>query len=143
MGTVTLRWVDGQFMVGLDSQGHSVAIGRLPGDQTHFSGIKPSDLLLLAAASCSAFDVVEILIKQREPVLDFRVICSGEQKSEPPYTFTHIHLHYMVYGAVKPDKLERAISLAEDKYCSVISTLRPGVPVTSDYEIIEKWERSG
>jgi hypothetical protein len=56
--------------------------------------------------------------------------------SDPPYTFTCIHLHYQVTGAVNPEKLERAVRLSEDKYCSVISTLRPGVPITNDFQII-------
>jgi putative redox protein len=122
-------------MVGSDSNGHSVVIGRSPDDHDVWNGIKPSDLLLLAAASCSAYDVVEILTKQREPLQDLKVSCRGDQQSEPPYTFTQIHLHYVINGKVDPVKLERAIDLAENKYCSVMSSLRPGVPISSDYEI--------
>jgi putative redox protein len=122
-------------MVGSDSNGHSVVIGRSPDDHDVWNGIKPSDLLLLAAASCSAYDVVEILTKQREPLQDLKVSCRGDQQSEPPYTFTQIHLHYVINGKVDPLKLERAIDLAENKYCSVMSSLRPGVPISSDYEI--------
>jgi len=135
MGAVTLRWVESKLMVGSDSNGHSVVIGRSPEDHDIWNGIKPSDLLLLAAASCSAYDVVEILAKQREPLKDIKVVCRGEQQSNPPYTFTQIHMHYVIKGNVDPVKLERAIHLSEDKYCSVVSTLRLGIPVTSDYEI--------
>lgn len=135
MGTVMLRWIESKLMVGSDSNGHSVVIGRSPDDHDVWNGIKPSDLLLLAAASCSAYDVVEILTKQREPLQDLKVSCRGDQQSEPPYTFTQIHLHYVINGKVDPVKLERAIDLAENKYCSVMSTLRPGVPISSDYEI--------
>jgi putative redox protein len=137
MGTVTLRWVESKLMVGSDSNGHSVVIGRSPEDHDIWNGIKPSDLLLLAAASCSAYDVVEILTKQREPLMDMKVTCSGEQQPDPPYTFTQIHIHYEIKGDVNRAKLERAIDLSENKYCSVVSTLRPGVPITSDYEIVE------
>jgi putative redox protein len=80
--------------------------------------------------------VVEILLKQREPLEDLRVECSAEQLPEPPYTFTKIHLHYMARGNLNPQKLEKAIRLSEDRYCSVLSTLRLAIPVTSDYEII-------
>jgi len=135
MSTVTLRWVDGKLMVGTDSNGHSIVIGKLPEDEKTFIGIKPSDLLLLAAAACTAYDVIEILLKQREPLKDLKILCSGEQLSEPPYNFTGIHLHYMIIGDVNKEKLERAIRLTEDKYCSVVTTLRPALPVTSDYEI--------
>lgn len=136
MGTVTLRWVEGLLMVGTDSTGHSIVIGRSPENKDSLIGMKASDLLLLAAAACSVYDVVEILTKQREPLQDLKVFCSGDQLPNPPYTFTKIHLHYQVKGAVDEKKLARAIQLSEDKYCSVISTLRPSVPVSSDYEII-------
>jgi putative redox protein len=136
MGTVTIRWIEGVFMVGTDSNGHSIAIGRSPDDRSVFNGMKPSDLLLLAAASCSGYDVVDILQKQREPLRDFKVLCTGAQLPEPPSTFTNIHLHYIIYGEVRPEKLERAIQLSEEKYCSVTTSLRPGVNITSDYEII-------
>jgi putative redox protein len=136
MGTVTLRLVESKLMVGSDSNGHSVVIGRSPEDHNTWNGIKPSDLLLLAAASCSAYDVVEILTRQREPLRNLQVTCRGDQQADPPYTFTQIHLHYVITGKVDPSKLERAIDLAENKYCSVMSTLRPGVPISSDYEIL-------
>jgi putative redox protein len=137
MGSVTLRWIEGKMMAGTDSNGHSIVIGRSPGNPDVVVGMKPSDLLLLAAASCSTYDVIEILHKQKEPVRALKVICAGEQHSEPPFSFTSIHLHYIVHGAVNPSRLEKAIHLSEDKYCSVISTLRPGVPITSDFEILE------
>lgn len=136
MGTVTLRWVESSLMVGSDSNGHSVVVGKSPDPEFTWSGIKPSDFLLLAVVSCSAYDIVDILTKQREPLTGFKATCSGDQQPEAPYTFTRIHIHYIVQGAVNPDKLERAIRLSEDKYCSVISTLRPGVPITSDFEIL-------
>ena len=137
MGTITLRWVEGILMVGTDSNGHSIVIGRSPEDRDIFVGVKPSDLLLLAVASCTVYDVVDILAKQREPLKDLKVLCSGEQLPDPPNTFTKIHLHYEVTGAVDIKKLERAIHLSEDKYCSVISTLRPSVDISSDYEVKE------
>lgn len=135
MGKITLRWLEDKLMMASDSNGHSVVIGKSPDPEHEWAGVKPSDLLLMAVASCSAYDVVEILTKQREPLEDLKVICNGDQKSEPPYTFTCIQVHYQVRGPVSPEKLERAIQLSEDKYCSVISTLRPGVPIVSDYEI--------
>ena len=137
MSLVNLRWSAGTLMTGTDSTGHSIVIGKSPEDKSSFIGVKPSDLLLLAAASCSAYDVVEILQKQREPLSGLTVFCQGDQMDKPPYKFTKIHLLYKAAGAVNPDKLERAINLSMDKYCSVINSLRAGVEITSDYEIIE------
>jgi putative redox protein len=137
MGTVTVRWVEGTMQVASDSNGTSIVIGWSPDPEHRWAGVKASDLLLISAAACAAHDVIEILRKQREPLKDLKVVCSGEQQPDPPYTFTHIHLHYLAYGAIKPGKLEKAIDLSENNYCSVISTLRPGVPITSDYEIVD------
>ena len=136
MGKITLRWLEEKVFVGTDSNGHSIVIGRTSDDQHPWDGIKPSDLLLLAVASCAVYDVVEILTKQREPIRDLRVQCSGDQMAEAPYTFTHIHNHYQVFGKVNEQKLKKAIQLSEDKYCAVISTLRPQVEVNSDFEVI-------
>ena len=136
MGTVVLRQVEGLMMTGTDSSGHSIVIGKTPGAPQSFIGMKPSDLLLLSAAACSAYDVIDILAKQRVPLVNLVVRCEGDQQNEPPYMFTHIHLHYEVEGDVDAAKLERAIKLSEEKYCSVLATLRPGVPISSDYKIL-------
>jgi putative redox protein len=138
MGTITIRWIEQHLMMASDSNGHSIVIGRSPEPQFEWEGVKPSDLLLMAVASCSAYDVVEILTKQREPLLDLKVTCVGNQDSAPPYIFTRIHVHYIARGDINPDKMQKAINLSEDKYCSVIATLRPGVPITSDYEILDQ-----
>jgi putative redox protein len=137
MGTVAIKWIESTLMTGTDSAGHPLTIGWSRQREPEWAGLKPSDLLLLAAASCSTYDVVDILAKQREPLEDLEVICSGEQLPEPPYNFTCIHLHYKVKGAVNSNKLARAIQLSEEKYCSVINTLKPMVRITSSCEIIE------
>jgi putative redox protein len=137
MGTITLRSVEDKLMIATDSNGHSIVIGRSPDEGFTWYGMKPSDLLLISAAACSAYDVVEIMAKQKQPMRDLKVECRGDQMESPPYTFTRIHLHYFAYGNVDPQKLEKAIRLAEEKYCSVLSTLRPGVPISSDFQIQE------
>lgn len=135
MGNIIVKWVGSQLMIGADSSGHSLVIGRWPEQSPEWAGLKPSDLLLLAAASCSAHDVVMIMQRQREPLLELEVACSGTQLTDPPFTFTAIHLHYVARGPIDARKLERAIALSEEKYCSVVTTLKPSVQVTHDYEI--------
>jgi putative redox protein len=137
MGTVTLKWIESQLMVGADSFGRPLVIGWERDQQPEWTGLKPSDLLLLAAASCASYDIVSILTKQREPLAGLEVACTGEQRAEPPYNFTSIHLHYVARGPINPDKLMRAINLSEDKYCSVTNTLKASVKITSDFEIKE------
>lgn len=137
MGTVTLRWMGSQLMTGMDSRGQSLVMGRWEERDPPWMGLKPSDLLLLAAASCSTWDVVSILQKQRQPLQALEVTCTGEQSPDAPHVFTSIHLHYAVHGAVSGDKVERAIQLSMEKYCSVVITLKPTVDVSTDFEIIK------
>jgi putative redox protein len=136
-GTVNLKWIGSRMMLGVDSRGAAIPIGYNRETDPGWKGVKPSDLLLLAAASCSAYDVVEILEKQREPLEALHVECVGEQMTEQPYSFISIHLHYVITGNVSPKKVERAIRLSEEKYCSVLSSLRAGVKITSDFEIVK------
>lgn len=135
MGTVSLRLVDSQLMIGADSFGHPLVVGSWPERSPEWAGLKPSDLLLLAAASCSAYDVAMILGKGRQPFEDLEVQCTGTQAPAPPFQFTAIHLHYKVKGAVNEQKLARAIELSETKYCSVVNTLKATVKITSDYDL--------
>jgi putative redox protein len=137
-GRVTIKWVDSRMMVGVDSKGHSMTVGFGRHREPEWQGAKPSDLLLLAAASCPAYDVVTILEKQREPIEGLEIICTGEQESEPPYTFTSIHLHYIIVGQVSAQKAKKAIELSEEKYCSVLSTLKPVLEITSDFRIVDQ-----
>lgn len=134
---VKVRWIESNMMLGADSRGTPLAIGTWPEQVPQWSGMKASDLLLLAAASCSTYDVASILNNQREPLLSIETICTGLQQTDPPYKFTQIHLHYVVKGNVNPERLSRAIQLSEEKYCSVTNTLRGSVAITSDFEIIE------
>lgn len=134
--TVQMKWVDATLMVGVDSGGRPVVTGGFPNEVADWRGLKASDLLLLSVASCSAYDVVTILRKQREPLEKLDITCTGEQLKEPPYRFVRIHIHYSARGAVSAENLAKAIQLSEDKYCSVINSLRPQVEITSDFEIV-------
>ncbi len=137
MTKVILRWVESKLFIGTDSNGNSIVIGRTAEEQHPWVGVKPSELLLLSVASCASWDVVEILLKQRQPLRDLRVETSGEQLDIQPYRFTNIHNHYIVSGPVNPENLDKAIHLAEDKYCSVINSLSAETNFSSDFELLE------
>ncbi|HVJ94830.1 MAG TPA: OsmC family protein [Labilithrix sp.] len=93
-------------------------------------GMRPMELLLASVASCSAMDVVHILVnKQREPLEDLRVEIEGVRADAVPSPFTKMHMVFMAKGAVDDNKLQRAVSLAVEKYCSARATLG-GVTVT-------------
>jgi putative redox protein len=136
--TVNIKWITSTstVMAGIDSRGTPIVIGLGEEHDPQWRGMKASDLLLMSAASCSTYDVVSILKKQREPLESLDVYCTGEQDKEPPRRFTHIHIHYQFIGELNPDKVEKAIHLSEEKYCTVINTLKGSVEITSDYEIL-------
>ena len=94
-------------------------------------GMRPLELLLSAVASCSAMDVVHILVnKQKQPLEDLRIEIEGTRKDAVPAPFTKMHLVFIARGAVEPNKLTRAVSLAVEKYCSVSETLADDVEIT-------------
>ncbi len=131
--TTTVHWLSGKRFVGIDSTNHSVVISS----KDEGVGVKPSDLLLIALASCTAVDVVEILSKKRMPLDSLEIITTGEQEADPPWTFRKIHLKYRLSGQGLTGKaVEQAIRLSEEKYCSVAATVRATAEITSEFEII-------
>jgi putative redox protein len=135
MGTATVKWIDGKQFVGIDSTHHSVVLST-PDEGV---GIKPSELLLLALASCSAVDVVEILEKKRMPLTRLEISATGEQDQDPPWTFRKIRLLYKIAGKNLTEKaVAQAIQLSEEKYCSVAATIRATAEIITQFEILEE-----
>ena len=130
---VKLEWLRSRMFVGTDHLGKSITIGYLKEGEPEGQGVNPADLMLLAAASCSAYDVVQILEKGKQPLEDLRVDVSAEQSQEAPYPYVSLHFNYIIKGAIPPDKIQRAMQLSEDKYCSVLATLKPGLAFTSEF----------
>ena len=134
MGTATVKWIEGKQFIGIDSTNHSVVFST----PKEGIGIKPSDLLLIAVASCSAVDVVEILEKKRMTLTHLEISSSGEQDQDPPWTFRKIHMHYKIGGKNLTEKaVAQAIQLSEEKYCSVAATIRGTAEIITDFEILE------
>jgi putative redox protein len=133
MSTATVQWLSGKRFVGIDSTNHAVVLSS----QDEGVGLKPSDLLLIALAACTAVDVVEILAKKRMPLDSMEIITTGEQDTDPPWTFRKIHLKYRLSGQGLTEKaVAQAIQLSEEKYCSVAATVRATAEITNDFEII-------
>jgi len=135
MGTATVKWIEGKQFIGVDSTNHSVVLST----PSEGIGIKPSDLLLIAVASCSAVDVVEILEKKRMTLTHLEISSSGEQDQDPPWTFRKIRMHYKIGGKDLTEKaVAQAIQLSEEKYCSVAATIRGTAEIITDFEILEE-----
>ena len=98
---------------------------------------RPMQLLLMSHAACSAIDVVHLLKKMRQPLLDIRVEADGERATdEVPAVFKKINLHYILTGNLDEKSVKKAIGLSVDKYCSVGAMLAKTAEITWTYEII-------
>jgi putative redox protein len=123
---VEVRWQDGLRFEAVGGAGVPV---MLDGDRT--SGPSPTEALLMGLAGCMAVDVVDILKKMRVPFSGLAVRADGERRADPPRRFTAVRLVYRVEGMPESeqDKLQRAIDLSRETYCSVLHTLRPDLDV--------------
>ncbi|NMC79879.1 MAG: OsmC family protein [Chloroflexi bacterium] len=133
MGAATVRWIGGKQFVGIDSSKHSVVLST-PSEGV---GMKPSELMLVALASCTAVDVVDILAKKRQALDSLEIEASGEQDADPPWTYRKIELCYRLRGKALQEKaVAQAIELSEEKYCSVAATLRGVAQIVTRFEIL-------
>lgn len=116
---------------------HATVILKAPSTVVEFPiGPSPMELVLIALAGCTAWDVVTILDKMKQKFDELEVHVKGRRRSEVPRVYTDIHIHYIAYGEVDEEKLKRAIELSQEKYCSVSIMLKKGgVNVTTSYEI--------
>jgi len=101
-------------------------------------GVRPMEMLLLGTGGCTAYDVVHILKKSRQPIVDCVVELSAERADSVPAVFTAIHIHFIVTGRGLGDAaVKRAVELTAEKYCSASIMLGQVATITHDYEIIE------
>ena len=135
MPIARVKWMDGLQFVGTDSGGHSVV---LSGNDLQ-DGVRPSEMLLVALASCSAVDVVEIMKKKRKPLAKLEVVITGERDPDPPWPYRSIHVAYHAQGEGLTDKaLSQAIQLSTEKYCSVAATVNGVANIDTSYHITPK-----
>jgi len=132
MAEAIVRWSGGKTFIGIDSTNHSVVMSSTK----EGIGMKPSELLLVALAACSSYDVVTILEKRKVKLDKLEVRVNAEQDNDPPWTFVKIHLKYTLAGEGLSEKqVEKAIELSEGKYCSVAATLKGKAAITWEFVI--------
>ncbi len=108
----------------------SKAVGG--GDQ----GFRPMEMLLMGLGSCSAIDVVLILKRMRQEIGDMQIEVEGDRDpEETPSVFRKIHVHFKFTGELDPNKVERAITLSMEKYCSATRMLEQMAVITHSFEI--------
>lgn len=132
-----IKWVEDRTFVGEAGTGHKLVFGTAQGE-----GLKPApspmDLVLIGTGGCSAWDVVHILERGREAVEDCVVEVDADRAETDPKVFTRIHMHFVVSGrGLDPRKVERAIALSAEKYCSASAMLAKTAEMTHDFEVVE------
>lgn len=99
-------------------------------------GCTPTESLLMSVAGCMAIDVVSFLQKMKCVITKFKIDISGERNPTPPQYYKHIEMMIHISGEnITPRKMDRVISLSQEKYCSVYHSLRKDLEVKVSYEI--------
>jgi len=133
-----VKWVQDATFIGEAGSGHAVVMDGPPESGGRNLGPRPMEMLLLGMGGCTAFDVVYILQRARQPVLDCVVELEAERAEEAPKVFTKIHVHFIVSGRGLSEKqVERAVQLSAEKYCSASIMLGKAAEITHDYEVVE------
>ncbi|QQZ29161.1 OsmC family protein [Thiothrix subterranea] len=133
-----VKWLDNMSFVGESGSGHSVVMDGAPEFGGRNLGMRPMEMLLLGLGGCSSFDVVLILQKSKQQVVDCEVLMEAERADKDPKVFTRIHLHFVVSGRnLAADKVERAVKLSAEKYCSASIMLGKTAEITHDFEVLE------
>jgi len=114
-----IKWTEGMSFVAESGSGHAIVIDGSPEHGGRNLGPRPMEVVLMGTGACTAFDVVMILKKARQPILDCVVEIEAERAETDPKVFTKIHLHYRIKGdGLNPKKVQSAVELSKEKYCS-------------------------
>ena len=134
---ISVNWVDGILMVGKSHSGHSITMDGPPEIGGENLGVRPMEMLLLGVAGCTMIDVVTTLKKMRQDLTNCETKLSAERAEEHPKVFTDIHIQFIVKGQdLDPKKVEKAITLSAEKYCSASIMLGKTASITHDFEIV-------
>ena len=135
---LSVNWVDGMLMVGKSHSGHSITMDgpiEIGGENL---GVRPMEMLLLGVAGCTMIDVVTTLQKMRQDLSHCETRISAERANEHPKVFTDIHIQFIVKGKdLDSKKVDKAITLSAEKYCSASIMLGKTAKITHDFEILE------
>jgi putative redox protein len=132
-----VKWLDHMSFVGESGSGHSVVMDAAPEAGGRNLGVRPMEMLLLGLGGCTAFDVVSILHKSRQLVVDCEVELEAERAEDVPKVFTRIHAHFIVSGKeLDQKKVAKAVQLSADKYCSASRMLEKAATITHDFEVV-------
>ena len=135
---ISVNWVDGMLMVGKSHSGHSITMDGPPEIGGDNLGVRPMEMLLLGVAGCTMIDVVTTLKKMRQELTHCETKVNAERANDHPKVFTDIHIQFLIKGNdLDSKKVEKAITLSAEKYCSASIMLGKTASISHDFEILE------
>ena len=133
------KWVDGFRFVATDTNGREMKIDASVEAGGKGDGYRPVELPLMGLAGCTGMDTVEILEKMREEVTGLTVTVKSKKKEGVPSGYDGIHIEYEVRGkSLSKEKVERAVRLSEEKYCTVGRALSKTTSITHSITIVDE-----
>lgn len=137
--TTVVKWQgSGMAFDATASTGHVVRMDAAPEVGGENTGPRPMEMVLMGLGGCTGIDVVMMLQKQKQDIKDVQIEISSERAEDIPKVYTKIHVHFKVIGTdLNPKKVEKAVNLSAQKYCSVSKMLEKTAEMSHDFEIIE------
>jgi putative redox protein len=133
----TVRWAGDASFVAESESGHQVTMDGPLDFGGKNKGPRPMEMLLMGMGGCTSFDVVLILKKSRQDIRDCVAEITAERADTDPKVFTKIHIHFVVTGKdLDPKRVEKAVTLSEEKYCSASIMLGKTAEISHDIEIV-------
>jgi putative redox protein len=136
-----VKWIEDRTFTGRTESGHQLVVGTAFEDRPK-PGPSAMELVLIGTGACAAWDVVNILAKGREAIEDCVVELDADRAEAEPRVFTRIHMHFVVRGRdLSAAKVERAIKLSAEKYCSASAMMARTAELTHDFEVVDAADR--
>ena len=134
MMTAKIKWLESQKIVGESGTGHSVVMDSIDSNK----GVGPMEMILLGVGGCTSIDVLSILKKSKQDIIDFEIRVEAEREEKHPRVFKEIKIHYIIKGRkISESHVKRAIELSTEKYCGASITLgRSGTKMKYTHEIV-------
>ena len=132
-----VKWIQNKTFLGESGSGHAIIMDSDPQNGGCNLGIRPMEAILIGLGGCTAYDIVNILSKSREDLTDCDIEIRADRAESVPKIFTKITLKYKITGKnLNIKKVERAVKLSAEKYCSASLMLEKTAEITHQIEII-------
>ena len=133
-----IQWLQDRAFTGISGSGHAVVMGSTTGPEGRSIGPSPMEMVLMGVGGCTAFDVIHILDKSREPVEGCVVELDSERAETNPQVFIRVHMRFVVTGrGLDAAKVERVVNLSAETYCSASAMIEKTAKITHEIEIVD------